>query len=66
MTSEGNVADTGILNEVRELISEGSATTICEALEIMMAEARVARDTAKIQKIKATQKAKGCRRRRKQ
>jgi hypothetical protein len=60
-----NVADTGIMGEVHELIAAataaGAALTICAALEQLMAAAKRARDTARINKIKATQKAKGCR-----
>jgi hypothetical protein len=60
-----NVADTGIMGEVHELIAAataiGTALTICAALEQLMAAAKQAADTARINKIKATQKAKGCR-----
>lgn len=65
MASHGNVADTGIMEEVQRLIdaarAAGQALTICEALAQLMAAAERARDSAKIQRIKATQKAKGCR-----
>jgi hypothetical protein len=64
MTAEGNVADTGILEEARGLIQSGLATTICEALDILIKNAKG--DSVKIQKIKATQKSEGCRRRRRQ
>lgn len=64
MSPEVNVADSGILAEARKLIQEGSAETICEALDLLMKDARRVRDTAKMLRIKATQKAKGCRRRR--
>lgn len=66
MTAEGNVADTGILEESHQLIQRGSAITICEALEILMQNARRERDSVKMVKIKATQKAKECRHRRRQ
>jgi hypothetical protein len=61
MASQGNVADTGIVNEVNALIAAGLAATMCEALQQLMDAASRARDTARMQKIKATQKAKGCR-----
>lgn len=60
-----NVADTGIMGEVQQLIeaakAAGAALTICEALAQLMAAAKRANDSARVQKIKATQKAKGCR-----
>ena len=61
---KGNVADTGVLAEARELIQAGKATDICEALKILMKEAIAAGDKAKQRriKIKATEKAMGCRR----
>ncbi|HEY9671891.1 MAG TPA: polymorphic toxin type 34 domain-containing protein [Waterburya sp.] len=65
MPSRGNVGDNGILAEARQLIEVGSAKTMCEALQILMNKARGGRDKAKQEKIKATQKAKGCRRCRK-
>jgi hypothetical protein len=65
MSRPGNVADTGIMEEVQRLIeaakAAGAALTVCEALAQLMAAAERARDTGRIQKIKATQKAKGCR-----
>ena len=54
-----NVADTGITSEAQQLIAQGLAKTMCEALAILQ---RQTRDSAKLQKIKATQKAFGCRR----
>lgn len=66
MTAEGNVADTGILEEARGLIQRGLATTIREALDILIKNAKRERDSVKIQKIKVTQKSEGCRRRRRQ
>jgi hypothetical protein len=65
MPSKGNVGDTSILAEARQLQSVGSVKTMCEALQILMNKARGTRDKAKQEKIKATQKAKGCRRCRK-
>jgi hypothetical protein len=65
MARPGNVADTGILEEAQRLIqaaiAAGTALTMCEALAQLMAAAERARDTSRIQRIKATQKAKGCR-----
>ena len=65
MAAPGNVADTGILEEVERLIQAaiavGAALTMCAALAQLMAAAERARDTRRIQRIKATQKAKGCR-----
>jgi hypothetical protein len=61
---KGNVADTGVVSEAQALIAAGAAAEICAALEILMAAARRAGDTAKMQKIKATQKAFNCRRHR--
>ncbi|HAZ48610.1 MAG TPA: hypothetical protein DDW76_22935 [Cyanobacteria bacterium UBA11369] len=63
MAAPGNQADTGIMQEANELIaeSEGKVTDICEALDLLMKEAKRAKDTNKIARIKATQKAKGCR-----
>ncbi len=62
MASPGNQADSGIMDEARELIATGAATAICAALDILMNAARAAGDKAKMQRIKKTQKAKGCRR----
>jgi len=62
MTSEGNVADTGILKEAQQLMQDGSATSMGEALKILMENAERNNDNVKIQKIKATQKAKRKRR----
>jgi hypothetical protein len=62
MAAPGNVADTGILDEAQRLISAAAGSlTMCEALAQLMAAAERARDTRKIQRIKSTQKAKGCR-----
>ncbi|MGH8324409.1 MAG: polymorphic toxin type 34 domain-containing protein, partial [Steroidobacteraceae bacterium] len=57
-----NVADTGIMEEARALVAEGGASDICSALAILMARTSDnARDNARKQKIKRTQKAMGCR-----
>ncbi len=56
-----NVADTGITNEARALIAAGLAKTMCEALAILWDRATAARDKAKLQRIKKTQKYYGCR-----
>jgi hypothetical protein len=62
MTSEGNVADTGILKEAQQLMQDGSAISIGNALKILMENAERNDDKVKIQKIKTTQKAKKKRR----
>jgi hypothetical protein len=62
MTSEGNVADTGILKEAQQLMQDGSAISIGNALKILMENAERNDDKVKIQKIKTTQKAKRKRR----
>ena len=61
MASKGNQADTGIMNEVDALIRAGTAATVCAALAMLMAAAKSAGDKKKMQRIKKTQKAKGCR-----
>lgn len=58
MASQGNVADTGIMDEARALIAAGTAADICAALAILMAGTN---DSGRKLKIKATQKAMGCR-----
>lgn len=58
MASAGNVADTGIMEEARELIRTGRAADICTALEILMS---LTTDSRRKMRIKATQKAMGCR-----
>lgn len=65
MTSEGNVADTGILEEARQLMNQ-EGITMCKALEELMIKARQQNDFNRIQRIKTTQKAENCRRCRKQ
>jgi len=54
-----NVADTGITSEARELVSSGKFPSVCAALSFLQSTTR---DSARLQKIKATQKAFGCRR----
>ena len=61
MPSPGNQADTEILALAHALIQAGQAPTICDALEILMQEAKRNRDMERQQRIKATQKAKNCR-----
>jgi hypothetical protein len=65
MPSRGNVGDSGILADARQLTKDGSAKTMEEALQILMNKARLTRDSAKMAKIKATQKYQGFRRCRK-
>jgi hypothetical protein len=60
MTSEGNVADTGILQEIYQLKREGVTDDKCEALKIILEEAKRRSDTDKQLKIYRTQKACGC------
>lgn len=57
MASQGNVADTSIMDEARALIAAGTAADIA-ALAILMAGTN---DSGRKLKIKATQKAMGCR-----
>nr|WP_255551558.1 RHS repeat-associated core domain-containing protein [Granulicella sp. dw_53] len=54
-----NVADTGITSEAQQLVSSGKFPSICAALAFLQSTTR---DSARLQKIKATQKAFGCRR----
>jgi hypothetical protein len=61
MSSSGNVADTGIMEEVQALIAAGTAATVCAGLALLMAAARRAGDKIRIRRIKKTQKDKGCR-----
>jgi len=61
MAGSGNQADTGIMNDAQNLIDTGKATDICDALAQLMDAATRAGDSKKKLKIKATQKAKGCR-----
>ena len=57
MTAEGNVADTGIVEEVNQLIAENKASDQSEALKILKQQAKRDNDKEKKQKIKTTQKA---------
>ena len=59
MTAEDNVADTGIREEVNQLIAEKKASNIPEALEILKQQAKRDKDKEKMEKIKRTQKAFG-------
>ncbi len=59
MTAEGNVADTGIVEEVNQLIAEKKASDKSEALEILKQQAKRDKDNEKMLKIKRTQKAFG-------
>ena len=56
-----NEADTGIMEQVQALIRAGKAATVCAELDLLKAAARRAGDKSSIQRIKATQKTKGCR-----
>jgi Bacterial toxin 34 len=60
MTSEGNVADTGILQEIHQLMREGLVEDKCEALKIILEDAKRRSDTTKQVRIYRTQKACGC------
>jgi hypothetical protein len=62
MTAEGNVADTGIVEEVNQLIDEKKASAQSEALEILKQQAQRDKDKEKMKKIITTQKAKDGRR----
>ncbi len=60
MTTEGNVADTGIREEVNQLIAEKNyQIDKYEALKILKQQAQRDNDKEKKQKIKTTQKAFG-------
>ena len=59
MTAEGNVADTGIVEEVKQLIAEKKASDQSEALEILKKQAKRDKDKEKMEKIKRTQTAFG-------
>ncbi len=64
MTAEGNVADTGIVEEVKQLIAEKKASDLSEALKILKQQAKRDKDKEKMKKIERTQKAgkgRGCR-----
>lgn len=57
MTSEGNVADTGIVEKANQLIQTGQALDMLAALKILKEQARQNKDKAELDKIKTTQKA---------
>ena len=59
MTAEGNVADTGIVEEAKQLIAEKKASDMPEALEILKQQAKHDKNKQKMEKIKTTQKAFG-------
>jgi hypothetical protein len=50
MTAEGNVADTGIVEEVNQLIAEKKASDQSEALELLKQQAKRDKDKEKMQK----------------
>jgi hypothetical protein len=58
-----NPGDTGIENEAHDLIQRGVASSMCEALAILMDAAKKAKDAKRRERIKATQKKYGCRHR---
>ena len=53
-----NVADTGVLTQAEEMVRSGIAATLCEALQMLYDSTP---SGPQRNKIKATQKAKGCR-----
>ncbi len=57
MTAEGNVADTGIVEQAKQLIAEKRASDMSEALEILKQQAKRDKDKEKMKKIQTTQKA---------
>ncbi|MCU0544997.1 MAG: polymorphic toxin type 34 domain-containing protein [Oscillatoriaceae cyanobacterium Prado104] len=57
MTSEGNVADTGVLEQANQLIQTGQAPDMLAALKILKEQARQNKDKAELDKIQTTQKA---------
>ena len=58
MTAEGKVTDTGILEEVKQLIAEKKhQIDKSEALELLKQQARRDKDKEKMKKIERTQKA---------
>jgi hypothetical protein len=61
MPAVGNVADTGIMEEAQALVDGGQAPSLEDALAMLMQQAKAAKDKARQQKIKATQKAIGSR-----
>lgn len=62
MTAEGNVTDTGIVEEAKQLIEEGKKDlNMPEALEILKQQAKRDKDKEKMEKITRTEKALGVR-----
>ena len=66
MTAAGNVADTGIMAEVFEVVRRWGRPSddrdaICRALQSLMEAADQANDNVRMQRIRATQKARKCR-----
>jgi Bacterial toxin 34 len=57
MTSEGNVADTGVVEKANQLIRSGEAPDMVTALKILKEQAKRDRDNEEKDKIKTTQKA---------
>ncbi|MEG4349024.1 polymorphic toxin type 34 domain-containing protein [Microcoleus sp. LAD1_D3] len=56
MTAEGNVADTGIVEEAKQLIAEKRASDMPEALEILKQQAKRDKDKKKWKKLKEPRK----------
>jgi RHS repeat-associated protein len=56
----GEVGDTGVTSEAHQLIAQGLAKNMCDALAILLQRAQAARDTQKLLKIKKTRKYYGC------
>jgi hypothetical protein len=61
LRGKGNVADTEITDEANRLIHVGQPPDVCAALDQLMSAAKTAGDTARVLRIKRTQKAMGCR-----
>ncbi|MGB3265249.1 MAG: polymorphic toxin type 34 domain-containing protein [Microcoleus sp.] len=57
MTSEGNVADTGVVQKAHQLIQAGEAPNMVTALKILKEQARQNQDKVELDKIQTTQKA---------
>jgi hypothetical protein len=60
LSAPGNQSDTGILEEAQALIRAGKASNICQALDILMADAKSKRDKQRRKRIRKTQKHQGC------
>jgi hypothetical protein len=58
---EGNKADTGIEQEVQQMVQDGLAATMCDALAKLLAAAKASGNSQRIRRIQTTQKAYGCR-----